>query len=830
MQAQAFTFGTTTHLALPMLPCTALAIAAREQHRYRDLAEFPAPSPDLATDTEASPTPTAAPPKPVPLTVNPDGIPTALKSERRWVVWNYEWREGKEGKAGAWTKPPYSAVTHRKVDVRNPSNWRSFDDALAAYEDGKCDGIGFALGDGWAGFDADDTNAPEIVRRLNSYTETSPSGDGVHVLVRGSKPGTHCKTGDHELYERSRYFTVTGHHLAGTPMTVEERTAEIAAVYAQLFPPAEQKPESNPSTVPAQRNALTDDEVLAKAKAAKNRDRFTRLWQGDLSGNDGDHSDADLALCCMLAFWTGRDAAQIDRLFRQSNLHRPKWDERRGATTYGERTIATAIERTENVYSSRSADGELSHVFDPNNPLPTAREFAAQTFTVGDVLGLRHQGGVFFAYDPDISTYREADDAALRSRVYAFLEPAQQWVESKKGRRLGPFKPNTQKVSNVMDALKAITNLPTWLAAPCWLGDPEPGVEAIDVLVCRNGLLHVPTRTLYAPTPRFFSTTAIEFDYDPWFPEPVNWLTFLRQLWPDDQQSIDTLQEWFGYQLTPDTRFQKIGMIVGPKRSGKGTIARVMRSLIGERNSCGPTLANMSEQFGLSILIGKTVAVIADARISGRSDTSVITERLLTISGQDPISIARKFLPDWTGQLPTRFTILTNELPRIEDASGALSSRFVVLALEESFYGREDPHLFDRLKLELPGILLWALRGRDRLYARGQFEQPETAKALIQELDDLGSPIGAFLRECCVIERGGRVRREDLFKAWEQWSTENGRQHSGTTQTFGRNLRAALPRVRENRPEENGKRVRYYEGLSLTPEWAARLIPQESQF
>lgn len=355
MQAQAFTFGTTTHLALPMLPCTALAIAAREQHRYRDLAEFPAPSPDLATETEASPTPSAAPPKPVPLTVNPDGIPTALKSERRWVVWNYEWREGKEGKAGAWTKPPYSAVTHRKVDVRNPSNWRSFDDALAAYEDGKCDGIGFALGDGWAGFDADHTDAVTIVRRLNSYTEESPSGEGVHVIMRGAKPSDdRCRTKEFELYDVGRYFTVTGHHVADTPTTVEERTAEIAAVYAQLFDSTpESKPANGNNSAPAPRSRLSDEEVLAKARAAeKSGARFTALWQGDISSYPS-HSEADAALCASLAFWTAKDADQIDRLFRQSKLFREKWDEKRGAQTYGQRTIASAIANTEKVYTPR---------------------------------------------------------------------------------------------------------------------------------------------------------------------------------------------------------------------------------------------------------------------------------------------------------------------------------------------------------------------------------------------------------------------------------------------------------------------------------------------
>jgi putative DNA primase/helicase len=238
-----------------------------------------------------------------------------------------------------------------------------------------------------------------------------------------------------------------------------------------------------------------------------------------------------------------------------------------------------------------------------------------------------------------------------------------------------------------------------------------------------------------------------------------------------------------------------------------------MRRLLGERHVSGPTLANISEQFGLSILVGKSVAIIADARISGRTDTAVLTERLLSISGEDTLSIPRKFLPDWNGKLTTRFLLMTNELPRIEDASGALASRFLVLTLHESFYGREDHGLFERFLPELPGILNWALEGWDRLYARGRFVQPPSAAALVQEFEDLGSPIGAFVRERCEVGPTYDVPKDRLFQAWKTWCAENGRERPGTVQTFGRNLRAVLPGLGESQPRVLGARVRYYEGI-----------------
>src|SRR5262249_27319371 len=155
-----------------------------------------------------------------------------------------------------------------------------------------------------------------------------------------------------------------------------------------------------------------------------------------------------------------------------------------------------------------------------------------------------------------------------------------------------------------LDALRAVSNLPKTMVAPCWLegAGSHPQLNPLDIVACANGLLHIPTRTLLPATPTFFTLNGLNFAYDPSAPEPTKWLAFLKQLWGEDETSIAILQEATGYFLTPDTRFQQIFMVVGPRRSGKGTIGRIVRRLLGERNCCGPTLANMSEQHGLAIL------------------------------------------------------------------------------------------------------------------------------------------------------------------------------------------------------------------------------------
>jgi putative DNA primase/helicase len=354
---------------------------------------------------------------------------------------------------------------------------------------------------------------------------------------------------------------------------------------------------------------------------------------------------------------------------------------------------------------------------------------------------------------------------------------------------------------------------------PDVLGGAKGGLVLIS---CKNGLLNLSTGELLAHTPAFFTNSAVDFAYDPKAPKPDNWLAFLKQIWPRDRETVDTLQELFGYCLSADTSQQKAFLLVGPKRSGKGAIARVLTALLGPDNTVAPTLAGLEKTFGLQPLIGKRVAIIGDARISGRSDAAVIAERLLSITGEDSITVDRKYLSAWTGRLGVRFLILTNQLPRLTDASGALASRLIILMMTETFFGREDRGLTDRLLGELPGILNWAMEGWRRLRERGRFLQPKSAQDAVQELEDLASPIGAFLGEYCAIGAGCEVECDELFSVWEAWCRDQGRGYVGNKQSFGVELRAAVPGLKTKQksvgPRHLRTRNRYFAGVRLRTE------------
>lgn len=265
-----------------------------------------------------------------------------------------------------------------------------------------------------------------------------------------------------------------------------------------------------------------------------------------------------------------------------------------------------------------------------------------------------------------------------------------------------------------------------------------------------------------------------------------------------------------------DTGQQKALLIVGPKRSGKGTIARLIAKLVGAGNVVGPTTSSLAGAFGLAPLVGKSVAIVSDARFAG-DNISVVVERLLCITGEDALSVERKYLGAVNMTLPTRFVFLTNELPRMTDASGALAGRFMILRLRESFYGREDPTLTAQLQAELPGILKWAIEGLKRLRRRGHFVQPRSVANDIRDLEDLASPVGAFVREQCRVGKDqygdlARISVARLYIEFTNWCVAEGRNAIPSKQVFGRDLAAAVPGVRRRRTT---KQTRFYEGVTI---------------
>jgi putative DNA primase/helicase len=446
------------------------------------------------------------------------------------------------------------------------------------------------------------------------------------------------------------------------------------------------------------------------------------------------------------------------------------------------------------------------------DPLGSARALVALNYQHADGHRLKAWQDAFYRWDG--ARWVEMSTADIRAVAYDFIDKV----------GAAHFRPNQSRVSNLIDALKAAVNLDSSHQPPGWIAGPA-SAPPHELVACANGLLHLPTRRMLPATPRFFNMNAVPFAFDPHAAVPAHWLQFLGQVWPDDSEAVGTLQEVFGYLLTPDTSQQKLFLIVGPKRSGKGTIGRVLTAVVGAANVAGPSLGSMTKDFGLQPLLGKQLALVSDARLGSGPDAKLVAENLLRISGEDQVDVNRKGQTAVSVRLGVRFVLLTNELPRIADASGAMASRFVILTMGQSFYGREDPGLSVKLLAELPGIFAWAAEGWHRLRQRGYFIEPKSSIDAVRELADLGSPIGAFVRDECEREPGAEVEIAALFGHWRMWCAAQGRQHAGDAASFGRDLRAAHPEIEMVQRRTDKGRLRFYRGIRLQADALARMVP-----
>lgn len=464
----------------------------------------------------------------------------------------------------------------------------------------------------------------------------------------------------------------------------------------------------------------------------------------------------------------------------------------------------------------------------PGQPMTVARELLPDWQDRDGRLVLRHWRGLWMRWHD--THWAEVDLKQVRSALYRRLEDAQYFAgmrqvkvgkETVETSEWKQWAPNRRKVGDLLEAVAAHLHLPDEVDPPCWTAmdrDTSTPLRARDhtgpIVACSNGLLDVTSRELSDLSPEFFNLVSVPFAYDPDAPEPSRWLEFLGQLWPDDDEQSKVLQEFFGYVLSGRTDLHKLLLIVGPTRSGKGTIARILTAMIGKANMAGPTLASLCTDFGLSPLLGKPLAVISDARMSGQ-DRHTVVERLLTVTGEDTIDVNRKYRDPWTGKLPTRFLVLSNELPNFGDSSGVIANRFVVLSMTCSFLGNENTALTDELLAELPGILNWALTGLARLAEQGRFTEPASSAEAVVAMQDTASPASAFVRERCIVGTGREVDVEALWAEWKSWCEDNGREKPGNKQMFARNLRSVVPSMRTTRPREGETRHRAYQGIGL---------------
>lgn len=745
--------------------------------------------------------------KPKALVVKFENIPISLKKIPRWVLWRYV--EVGDGSNRRWAKLPVQSTGSSASSV-DAETWADFLHVQEAYQSGRFDGIGFVFdgSDSIVGIDLDDCLsdsglnefAQAFVNGVKGYCEVSPSGTGVKLFTKAKLQVAHV---DHskglEVYPRGRYFTVTGHSMGGALPDEEQDISEL---------------------IPERQAVQTGDAFADYAPPLEGWD-LARVETELLSRLDPDCGYADwIAVGMALQHQFSGDVEALELWERWSysdgkcpsyspgECHK-KWASFGGT---GGTTLRSIIYKVNAIKEKEElANGtKVLH----GGPLNHARDFLMSRYTCEEGYTLTTYGGDMFRFKG--THYEDIEEATVRAHLYDFLDKCKKFD---KKNNLIPFSPGPTSVSGVLDAVKAATHLPNTsnTRPPVWLdgyGKDKP--DPAKLVSLENGLFHTEQKILLPHSLGFFTLNALPFSYDP-NAECPTWMTFLDQVWGDDQESIDCLQEMFGYILSGDSSQQKFFNIIGPRRSGKGTINKVLVSLLGQHNTVAPQLEELCDTFGLQPWIGKLLASFTDARAPERNRGAVVSQ-LLRIVGGDTVTVNRKNKEAWSGYLPTRIVIYSNEALQLTENSNALTGRMMVLKMSNSFYGKEDTQLADKLAKELPGIFNWAIEGQQRRLARegGRFIQPQSGLELLNLMEELGNPISAFIADAMEFDLDATCDKDHAFMCWRRWCTAKNIP-PGNDLVFKRRFLAATQdrAVSAVRIRKDGESVNAYLGIRL---------------
>ena len=768
--------------------------------------------------------------------ITTENIPLDLIQLPQWVCWR--WTEVPDKKTGEtkWTKPPFQ-VDGRYADSTKPSTWTTFENALAGFEQSAdwtnqrpLSGIGFVVtnDDPFVGVDLDHCVDPdsrrmeqwaqEIVDQLNTYTEVTPSGTGLRCFLKGKLPPRGRKKDDFECYETTRFLTITGRHVTDTPLAIEDRQSAMDQIHARVFGKQEAEQSEQPPPTPAV-NDLDDATIIAKASTARNTGKFNRLWSGDWRGYQS-HSQADFALCGMLAFWASGDLVTVDRLFRQSGLMSDKWDSKRGDTTYGGFTLSNLSVGVTYRPVVPSSTGGGNHVPADELPMPETNSMGPLPLTdLGNAERLiaRHGNDLRYCW------------------------PAKQW-HIWDGTRWAPdntgeiYRRATNTVRNIYGESVAVDDADIRAGIADWakkcesaarieqmisLARSRPGipVEINDlnqdpwVLNVRNGTIDLKSGNLREHRREDLITIISPVVYDP-TSRDAKWEGFLDRILPaSDLQNF--VQRAFGYSITGDCREEKLFFPYGPTQTGKSTLLRAVASALGEYAAVadfGTFLArdknNTAPRNDIAALAGKRLIISLEVDKDQRLAESIVKQ----LTGGDPVR-ARFLFKESFQFIPTfKLWFAANDRPRVRDDDDAIWRRILQIPFDQYIPDQDrDNMLKDYLQdpeMAGPAVLAWLVQGCLNWQVVG-LGVDESTKTLTVDYRNAMDPIRDFLSDCCVITPAARVRNTDLYRAYGEWAKDNGLEYPMAQRTLTQRLKA------QGFEQEPSNGVRVWFGLGL---------------
>lgn len=738
-----------------------------------------------------------------------------LKRRPKWIGYENVRRERPDGKAKS-SKVPIDLHNGEFARTNDPETWGSFELAKEAIAKFDLDGYGYVFTSDCDefGVDLDDCftvdgvlnhRASQIVSELDSYTEISPSGKGVHILCKGVIPGS-LKSNELgiEVYDSGRYFTVSGRHLPGTPVTIETRSEEIKSVFNRFGNSQSEKRAH--STVKKTANSSVDfgvpaiDEVRDALSYIPKQTDYNSGWLRILMGVHSIYPNGTGIR--LIEEWSPGYEGEVEEKFRSFSQN---------GNSSGLITIATVfyIARQNGYQPNRHSNSESS------NSTINIRHYHAEDGGILDALeDLSGEDWIYVAgmslwlewtgshWSPD---YDQSLQRVIQDLIKKMNSAAREWkadaeiTDDKEEQTIAKrfitaTKRSRARVNSVMEMAEARRAI-------------EPSMlDQGNLLNLVNGTLDLDDFNLTRHRRDDLLTHCLDFEYHPEAKCP-RWELFNREVFVDaitldhDPELSKLFQEAVGYSLTISTNLETTFWLIGDGSNGKGVSTKIIKKLLGKL-----AIVTNFHQWGqpgdyeLSRLPGIRLVLSTESEKGGQFIESIIKR---VVSGE---AIPARGIYGYPFEFEpvAKLWWAMNQKPSIKDTSYAIWRRIKLIPFNRTFTDSErDPELINKLIPELPGILNWALDGLKRLRKQGGFTDALASKDAVEEYRIEADPLVGWFNQRVELVAAISTPSSQLFDDFTGWCHEND--HDCITSTlFGRRLKE-MPGVRSRR--SNG--VRY---------------------
>lgn len=735
---------------------------------------------------------------------NYQNIPKELRNLKQWGLFHLKYVPERHKN----TKIPLNAYDGTLGKSDDPSTWAEFDTALRALDKfDNADGLAFYFANGYVGLDIDNINndlqdylagAPEtLVSKFKKFTndtymEVSQSGKGIHAIFKGKIPGKRRRKANYEMYESGRFFALTGNTIG--PNKIQSlNQSEMKKLYEFLF--GKDKIVNISSFQDQPINDLSVSEIINRMLTSAKGQRDKLFMQGGWEKLYTSHSEADLAFANDLAFWTGKNFQKMDTIFRNSSLMRDKWDEKRGATTYGIATLNKAINDTVNTFNSRDAEAEnvygFNKVSESKEKVPPrswddmgmAQRFLDQLphsflYSMTDKMWYAYNGS-YWEQDNQGLIEKAADEVInnLKNEPLVIQDDADKdkvqnaWQKFIKGERSRSSKVNMiNEIKHLVPVLHS-----QWDKEKMMLNTPSGYIDLT------NGTLHD-----HDYKKMFTQETGV--DYTEKVDCPL-WIEFLNQTFQNDQELIHFIQKIVGYSLTGSNAEQVMFILFGNGRNGKSVLLNIIKYISGSyaKTMNATTIMQKHNNSGqgptsdIARLEGARLVVSSEANEGDRIDESLIKQ----MTGGDTLVARYSYGRDFEFDPVFKLWMATNHMPKIYGTDEGIWRRLIIIPFTHTVKKENiDKNLEDKLKAESMGILKWAIDGA-MMWQREGLNPPEVIKQASQDYREEMDVIEAFISECCVIGNDYKIKASELFDAYKKWADETNNWEGMSNTKFG---------------------------------------------